>query len=117
MSEIRAFLRIAENMGILEKDPNKVKVEIEISEYEENFDSELTWKNEVDLKEDNVFNKYNPAEALAAEAEEPKLSYKEQSIHKVLADYADIIYIDMKELAKTNIIQYTIYLLNLILIT
>ena len=31
----------------------------------------------------------------------------------MLAKYADIIYTDMKELAKTNIIQHTIHLLNL----
>jgi len=30
----------------------------------------------------------------------------------VLTGYADIIYTDMKELAKTNIIQHTIHLLN-----
>ena len=30
----------------------------------------------------------------------------------MLAKYADIIYTDMKELVKTNIIQHTIHLLN-----
>ncbi len=30
----------------------------------------------------------------------------------MLAKYANIIYMDMKELAKTNIIQHTIHLLN-----
>jgi len=34
----------------------------------------------------------------------------------MLAKYADIIYTDVKELAKTNIIQHIIHLLNLILI-
>src|SRR6266542_1477519 len=38
LSEIRAFLRIAEDMEIIEKDLNNVKVETKISEYE-NFDS------------------------------------------------------------------------------
>ena len=33
LSEIRAFLRIAEDMGIIEKDLNKVEVKTEISEY------------------------------------------------------------------------------------
>ncbi len=30
----------------------------------------------------------------------------------MLAKYADIIYMNMKELAKSNIIQHTIHLLN-----
>jgi len=42
LSEIRTFFRIAENMGILEKDSNKVKVKIETDGYKENFNSELT---------------------------------------------------------------------------
>jgi len=35
----------------------------------------------------------------------------------MLAKYADIIYTDVKELAKTNIIQHTIHLLNATSIT
>ena len=49
-------------------------------------------------------------------AEESKWTYEEQSIYKVLADYANIIYTNMKKLTKTNIIQHTIHLLNLTLI-
>ena len=41
LSEIRAFLRIAEDMGIVKKDLNKVEIKIETSEYE-NCDSEMT---------------------------------------------------------------------------
>src|SRR6266540_1781460 len=111
LSEIRAFLRIAENMGILEKDLNKVEVETETSEYE-GFDSEMTWEDEVDIELDNILSDYNPAEALAAEKEGPERTFEEQSIHELLARYADIIYTDVKELAKTNIIQHTIHLLN-----
>src|SRR6266498_2361008 len=111
LSEIRAFFKIAEDMGIIEKDPNKVEVEIETSEYE-NFDSEMTWENEVDIELDNILSDYNPAEALAAEKEGPERIFEEQSIHEMLAKYADIIYTDMKELARTNIIQHTIHLLN-----
>jgi len=40
LSKIRAFLRIAEDMGIMKKDLNKVKIKTEISEYE-NFNSEI----------------------------------------------------------------------------
>ncbi len=110
------FLRIVEDMGIIEKDLNKVEVETEISEYEKNFDSEMTWEDEVDIELDNILSEYNPVEALDMEAEEPKWTYEKQSINELLADYADIIYTDMKELAKTNIIQHTIHLLKSILI-
>jgi len=41
LSEISIFLRIAEDMEILEKDPNKVKVKTETNNYEENFNSKL----------------------------------------------------------------------------
>jgi len=61
---------------------------------------------------DNILEEYNLAEVLIAEAEELRQTYEEQSIHELLADYTDIIYIDMKELVKTNIIQHTIHLLN-----
>jgi len=66
------FLRIVEDMGIIEKDLNKVEVETEISEYEKNFDSEMTWEDEVDIELDNILSEYNPVEALDMEAEEPK---------------------------------------------
>jgi len=65
---------------------------------------------------DNILSDYNLAEALAAKKEGPERTFEEQSIHELLAKYADIIYIDVKELAKTNIIQHTIHLLNQILI-
>jgi len=42
LSEIRAFLKIAEDMRIIEKDLNKVEVETETLGYEENFDSKMT---------------------------------------------------------------------------
>src|SRR6266498_1552488 len=71
VSEIRAFLKIAEDMGIVEKDLNNVKVKTETSEYE-GFDSEMTWKDEVDIELDNILSDYNPAEALAAEKEGPE---------------------------------------------
>ncbi len=111
LSKIRAFLRIAEDMGIVKKDLDKVKIETETSEYK-SFDSEMTWEDEVDIELDNILSDYNPAEALAAETEGPERTFKEQSIHELLTKYVDIIYTDMKELAKTNIIQHTIHLLN-----
>ncbi len=98
-------------MGIVKKDLDKVEVEIETSEYE-GFDSEMTWEDEVNIELYNILSDYNPAEALAAETEALQRTYKEQSIHEMLIKYADIIYMDMKELAKTNIIQHTIHLLN-----
>ncbi len=69
------------------------------------------------MEENNVLNEYNPAEVLVAETEESKLTHKKQSIHEILVEYIDIIYTDIKELTKTNIIQYTIHLLNSTLIT
>ncbi len=104
-------------MEILEKDSNKVKIETETDNYKENFDFELTWKNEVDIEIDNILNDYNLAKTLVVKVKEPKQTYKKQSIHELFADYANIIYNNMKELAKTNIIQYTIHLLNSIPIT
>jgi len=41
LNEIRIFFKITKDMGILEKDSNKVKVKIEIEDYEENFDFKL----------------------------------------------------------------------------
>jgi len=67
LSEIRTFLRIAEDMGIIEKDPNKAEVKTETSKDEEYFDSEIIWEDKVDIELDNILNDYNPAEALAAE--------------------------------------------------
>jgi len=98
-------------MGIVEKDLDKVEVKTEISEYK-NFDFEMMWEDEVDIELDNILGNYNPAEALAVEKEGPERTFEEQSIHEMLAKYANIIYTDVKELAKTNIIQHTIYLLN-----
>jgi len=103
LSEIRAFLKIAEDMGIVEKDLNNVEVETETSEYE-SFNSEMIWEDEVDIELDNLLSDYNPAEILTAEKEGPEWTFEEQSIHELLAKYIDIIYTDMKELAKTNII-------------
>ena len=91
-------------MEIVEKDLNKVEIETETSGYEENFDSEMMWEDEVDIELDNILGDYNPAEALAAEKEGPERTFEEQSIHELLTKYADIIYMDVKELAKTNII-------------
>ncbi len=71
LSEIRAFFRIAEDIGILKKDLDKVEVEIETSEYE-GFDSEMMWEDEVDIELDNILSDYNPAEVLAAETEGPE---------------------------------------------
>ncbi len=104
LSEIRAFLKIAEDMGIVKKDLNKVEVKTKTSGYKENFDSEMIQEDEVDIKLDNILSDYNPAEVLAVEIEAPKRTFEEQSIHELLVKYADIIYIDVKELAKTNII-------------
>jgi len=115
LSEIRVFLRIVEDMRIVEKDLNNVEVETETSEYE-GFDSEMTWEDEIDIELDNILSDYNPAEVLAAEKEGPERTFEEQSIHEILAKYVNIIYTDVKELAKTNIIQYTIHLLNSTLI-
>ncbi len=53
-----------------------MKVEIETSKYKKNFDSELIWKDEVDMKEDNVLNEYNLAEALIIEAKKSKRTYE-----------------------------------------
>ncbi len=99
-------------MGIIEKDLNQVEVKTETSEYEENFSSELIQEDKVDIKLDNILGNYNLTEVLAVETEASKRTYEEQSIHELLAKYADIIYMDMKELAKINIIQHTIHLLN-----
>ena len=77
LSEIRTFLRIAEDIGIIEKDLNKVEVETETSRYEENLNSKIIWEDEVDIKLDNILSDYNPAEALAAKTEEPKRTYEE----------------------------------------
>ncbi len=63
-------------MRILEKDPNKVKVKIKTDNYKKNFDSKLTWKNEVDLKMNNILNDYNLVEALAVETEKSKRTYE-----------------------------------------
>ena len=49
---------------------------------------------------------------MVTEVKESKRIYKEQSIYEMLIDYANIIYTNIKELAKTNIIQYIIHLLN-----
>ena len=98
-------------MGIVEKDLNNVEVETETLEYE-GFDSEMTWEDEVDIELDNILSDYSPAEALAAEKEGSEQTFEEQSIHEMLTKYADIIYTDVKELAKINIIQHTIHLLN-----
>ena len=42
LSEIRAFLKIAEDMRMIKKDLDQVEVEIETSGDEEYFDSEMT---------------------------------------------------------------------------
>ncbi len=63
-------------MGILEKDSNKVKVEIKINNYKENFDSKLTWEDEVDLEIDNILNNYNLVKAFVIEAEKFKWTYE-----------------------------------------
>ena len=76
LSEIRAFLRIVKDMGIIEKNLDKVKVETETSEYE-SFNFEMTWEDEVDIKLDNILSDYNPAEALAAEKEGPERTFEE----------------------------------------
>jgi len=72
LDEIRAFLRIAEDMGIIEKDLDKVEVETETLGYEKNLESEMTWEDEIDIELDNILSDYNPAEALAAEKEGPE---------------------------------------------
>ena len=90
-------------MEIVEKDLNNVKVKTETSEYE-SFDSEITWEDEVDIELDNILSDYNPAEALVTETEAPKRTYEKQSIYEMLTNYADIIYMNVKELAKINII-------------
>ena len=76
LNEIRAFLRIAKDMRIVEKDLNNVKVETETSEYE-NFDSKMTWEDEVDIELNNILSDYNPTEALAAEKEGPERTFEE----------------------------------------
>ncbi len=91
-------------MGIVKKDLNKVEVETETSGYEENFNSEMMWEDEVDIELDNILSDYNPAEALVTETEAPKRTYEKQSIYEMLTNYADIIYMNVKELAKINII-------------
>ncbi len=39
-------------MEILKKNPNKVEVETEIDDYKKNFNSELIWKDEINIKID-----------------------------------------------------------------
>ena len=90
-------------MRIVKKDLNKVEVKTEISEYE-SFNSKMIWENEVNIELDNILNDYNLAEALVVETEGLEWTFEEQSIHELLAKYADIIYTDIKELDKTNII-------------
>ncbi len=58
-------------------DPNKVKIKTKTDKYEENCDSELTWKDEVNLEIDNILNDYNPAEVFVAEVKESKRIYEE----------------------------------------
>ncbi len=62
---------------MIEKDLDQVEVEIETSGYEENFDSEMTWEDEVDIELDNILSDYNPAEMLAAKTDEPKQTHEE----------------------------------------
>ena len=64
-------------MKILKKDSNKMEVEIEINEYNENFNSELIWKDEVDIEIDNILNDYNSVKALMAKTKEFKWTNKE----------------------------------------
>ncbi len=61
---------------MIEKNFDKVEVETETSEIEEYFNSEMTWEDEVDIELDNILSDYNLAEALAAETDEPKQTYK-----------------------------------------
>ena len=64
-------------MGIVKKDLNKVEVETETSGYKENFDSEMTWEDEVDIELDNILSDYNLAKALAVETEGPERTFEE----------------------------------------
>ncbi len=59
-------------MGIIKKDLDQVEIETETSEIEEDFNSEITWEDEVDIELDNILSNYNLAETLAAEAEASK---------------------------------------------
>jgi len=59
-------------MKIMKKNFNKVEVETETSGYEENFDFEMTWEDEVDMELDNILSDYNPTEALAVKIEGPE---------------------------------------------
>ncbi len=104
-------------MGMIKKDLDKVEIKTKTSGSEEYFDSEMTWEDEINIELDNILSDYNLAEALAVEAEAFKQTYEEQSIRELLTNYVDIIYTDMKELTKINIIQHTIYLLSSIPIT
>jgi len=63
-------------MGIVEKDLNKVEVETETLEYK-GFNSEMTWKDEVDIELDNILSDYNLAKALIAETEGPERIFEE----------------------------------------
>ncbi len=54
-----------------------MEIETETSGTEEYFDSEMTWEDEVDIELDNILSDYNLAEALAAETEASKQTYKE----------------------------------------
>ncbi len=64
-------------MRIIENDPNKVKVKTETSGYEENFNSKMTWEDEVNIELDNILSNYNLAEVLAVETEVPERTYEE----------------------------------------
>ncbi len=89
---------------MIEKDLDRVEDKTETSESKEYFNFEITWEVKIDIELDNILSDYNPTEVLAAETEAPKQTFKEQSVRELLVNYADIIYTDMKELAKTNII-------------
>ena len=64
-------------MRIFKKNSNKVKVKTKIDNYIEDFDSKLTWENEIDLKIDNILNDYNSAKALVVKIEDRNWLKKE----------------------------------------
>ena len=48
-----------------------MEVKTKTLEYEENFDFEMTWEDEVDIELDNILSDYNSAEALTKHLNEP----------------------------------------------
>ena len=66
----------------------------------------------MEIKEDNLLTKYNPAEAMSNNVEAVQEGPNHPDFKAVLEEYKDIQFENIKELDRTNIIQHTIQLLD-----